>query len=147
MNNNLQSYIEPFTSFEDFFKALIIVIKIHSKNKDNSDHIHECIKAFISQPIRKIHIDNFVQRVLTYSNQYPIQLIASYDTFISSLHSYLINGSYESVTIESPAEHCVFCPVSSANWDNFKNTPYQKLAILYTENRIGWFKLFLIISF
>lgn len=132
-----QNCFKPFLNINDYLKAVIITQQIYSNNKDNTDVIFDCVKFFISQPISRELLINFIHSVTTYKNLYPYHLMSNYESFCEEVYKYAIKTPNETITISSPAEKCYICNYKSITWFMHNNSVSQKFAILYAENRIS----------
>ena len=87
--------------------------------------------------ITLVEANKFIQMVHAYPTHFPIDVLANYEQFVDQIYARSTQISEQSITLESPADQCLFCPTSKQNWFEFKTPEMLKNATLYASNKIG----------
>jgi hypothetical protein len=135
---NIYTSFAPFLDITSYLMALIIIKKIYCKRKNNFMYIHKVLSHFVNQS-NESQTKTFIGFILANQKQYnnPFDFINNIDKFHDKLYKYCLKEKHPSLIIDSPANMCEFCAISSANWYVYNSPQFFKNGILYGVNRIG----------
>ena len=132
----LQDYLAPFSNVEQFLKAIIVVSRVYCDTKHNIELVNKYISSIITQ-ITDVQCKSFVQRIINYPANYPIQLLLKFEEFNADIMKYAEETDNQSITLRSPSQRCLFCVESPSEWFDYLMPTFYRDATLYSTHFIG----------
>lgn len=135
LKQTVSNFIKPFDTIEQYLKAITIIYKLFNRTQSNYKEVLETTTELI-KPITASENIAFIQVILNYPI-HPYEFLTNQKQFISDVYSFAIDNCCTTKTIESYAQHCIYCDIKDQNWFEYKQPKFYKNAILFEVDNLG----------